>query len=370
MLLVTIICGIAACSPRGIRISGARSDERGGFVPGTLALINDEIRMASRENDICGGALAIHHSGEEIQVVTFGRLSRDENAKRVDEKTLFDIASLTKPVAGVPAFVLDAPRPDRPDALLRPLSHTSTLDDARDYAAIEELCDAPDRAQQVADWVHRAVPSQGKLVYAYGNSNYALLSFAMSRASNELENAIRIKFWGDRLTYRPVSDSNIATSGLNANGQTIRGTPFDPLASRMITTTNRLPLHSGLFASAPAVAGFVDNLANPDSTSPERRACGELLFGAPRTGLTPKRDTIYFSDGGLVSPTHPPLAPEGARPGRVYYQTGYTGCLLWVDTQTHTTVVLLTNASLTNAQEEETKLSEDIITILLRGMKR
>ena len=80
--------------------------------------------------------------------------------------------------------------------------------------------------------------------------------------------------------------------------------------------------------------------------------------------------SISVSCGGLESPRTLPFAPDGTRPGRIYFQTGYTGCLLWVDTQSGTSVALLTNASLTNRLDEWESFSEDVVMAMLRGLKK
>lgn len=53
-----------------------------------------------------GAVLAVRHGGATIDVVTAGRLSTDEAARAVQASTVYDLASLTKPLSTVTALVL------------------------------------------------------------------------------------------------------------------------------------------------------------------------------------------------------------------------------------------------------------------------
>ncbi len=369
-LAVGFACGCAG--KQDILIHGTPSDSVGGFAPGTLRLVNDRVRAAAQEGDICGGVLVIRRAGETADAVSFGKL-REGDAARVQADTLFDVASLTKPLAGLPLGLLlysAAETSDRREFISRLLSHTSQLDDETDYASVEQK--TPAQWQTIS--ADRIRKNGNKTVYKYANTNYAVASFLLGERAAPLIPFLQQDVWRNStgFSFSPGHD-NVAASGFDARNDELVGTPFDPLANHLLAETKFVPLHSGLFASAPAIAEFVDRMMNSDEeeASDYQRTLRRFLFPAKAFEVQgPDGARLHVGINGLVSPTSPPYAPEGARPGRIYYQTGYTGCLLWVDTQAHITLVLLTNASLTDAQERQTKLAEDILQILFRGMKR
>ncbi|MCC6547422.1 beta-lactamase family protein [Candidatus Sumerlaeota bacterium] len=379
-LSLVIVC-TSACGQRAFKVYGRPSDAMGGLNAGTLGLVHDQVRAATREGAICGGVLVVCHKGEEVDRVAFGVLGGKRRSGRVDPETLFDVASLTKPLVGLPLAIKLQGETRDPDARVfigRLAMHTSLLSDGEDYAEISAQFAHTDRATH-RNWqalssgrISRRGPRSPS--HEYSNSNYAVLSYLSGEHASDLESYLHSRIWNDAggFSFKPSDDSKVAASGHDADGNPIVGSPFDPLASRMLATTGSLPFHSGLFATAPAIANFFDGLGEPDIPDGTKLRELQRYFYGSRVieGFTADGARISFGSNGLLSPGHPPYAPEGARPGRIYYQTGYTGCLLWIDTQTRTTVVLLTNASLTNAQDEATKLGQDIIQTLLLGMKR
>lgn len=364
LILVALLAMLAtACAPtrRGNLIAAREADH--GLLDGTFATLDADIARADRDGPIVGGQLAIAHNGALVYSNTFGSVGMAEKSPPIDRATLFDTASLAKPLAGVPlSILLDGKHPgDARVGVLR--MHRGGLDDEVVMPTLRELI--------LSDGVSSLLNGlRNRGCYRYANSGYVLIGLF---AAEFKEERLRDDFWnplgGDSITFAPSQSSQVAVSGVDKAGNALAGQPYDPLAAFMLESGVGLPAHSGLFATAESIALVVSRL-EAESGGP-RGEWRRLLLG-PVTSL-PRCDgfgSIWITEGGMISPTTLPYAPDLSIPGRIRYHTGYTGCLLWIDSRSGMTMALLTNASLTDSTAEFEALSRRLVMRILQGSRQ
>jgi CubicO group peptidase (beta-lactamase class C family) len=383
LLLICLACaGLWACASHRPANSSGVTDREAGFGAGTFAELDRLFQEQESRGAITGGALVVRREGRLVYRAAFGRCSDERGARRVTATTLFDVASLTKALAGGPV-ALDLQRRrvitfPTSTQIARLAMHVSGLNDEVDYPRLDVLL--PKLVTADGESLHRLLAEDFPEAFAgrhefhrYSNTGYVILALLAAAEKPNVEGVLREEYWAPlgvtRMSFRPDGEESIAASGRAQDGRLLVGEPYDPKAAYLLASGGIVPLHSGLFADAEEVSLFADGLLAASEGSGMEHLRNSL-FGQTMEFGRSGGGGISVSCGGLESPRTLPFAPDGTRPGRIYFQTGYTGCLLWVDTQSGTSVALLTNASLTNRLDEWESFSEDVVMAMLRGLKK
>jgi uncharacterized protein YbbC (DUF1343 family) len=293
--------------------------------------VDAAIERAIEEQRIPGGVIHIERDGA-VYERAYGRRAIFPFTETMTLDTIFDAASITKVVATAPSIaklvqdgrvLLDAPvrtyLPEFADAevtVRHLLTHTSGirpgLDLRGDWSGYEEA-------------VRRAtaeVPlNRPGAVFRYSDVNFILLGDIVRRVSGEPLDVFAKKHVFDPLGmrdtgFRPAQASRIAPT---ENG--LRGVVHDPTARRMGGVAG----HAGLFTTAADLARFArfamkHELLGKDISPPEvavRRAFGfdiDSQYSRPGAG---------FASG--------------------FGHTGWTGGFLWIEPQTETFYIFLSN---------------------------
>jgi len=348
--------------------------DRSNFDRNIFDQLDAALEESIKEQWVPGAVLVIRRNGSPVYERAVGTERMENGALRIRRNTIFDVASLTKPLAGVPAALLICPDKETLNAgspsvamiLQHRAGYSSNIDIGE--LARDGLLATLNRQQP------SAVPGKYDL---YSNTGYMVLS---SRVGKELGGEVILKlrerFWfslgADGMTWQPrKAFARIAVSGRRADGGFLKGEAYDPVAAGWAQVPYFPPLHSGLFATAPEIANYFDRLlVLPSVATGDLRRLADLLYGEPT--LAPALDRpgieIWRTPGGLESAVREPLAPDNAVPGRYLSQTGHTGCIVWIDTQTRTTVVLLTNSTGGYKPENWLKLRNEVIKIVRSGI--
>jgi len=320
-----------------------------------------------------GGVLAVGYKGELFTHV-FGRQSYAARAASVNEKTIYDTASLTKPVvtttlcamlsesgqldigAPVSRYITSwACGPDRARrervTVAHLLTHSSGLPAHQDY-----FLKLKGRSEIVA----RAAAEP--LVYEPGaESIYSDMGFILVAAIIE------------RLTGRPLDELARERIFLPL---TMTDTMFRPpkLLGARITSTERLygarkrVVHGEVHDENAAAMGGIAGHAGMFSNAPDLAVfCQMTLNGgiyAHQRILRRQTVTQFTSPSALAKNTRTlgwnvPTEPSSS--GRYFSEqsfghTGFTGTSMWIDPQKDLFVVLLTNANRTHANHDDDEI--------------
>jgi CubicO group peptidase (beta-lactamase class C family) len=347
---------VAACS-RPAKSWRAEAEDRAALSRGTIAAIEQLLEESPDRAVIPAGAFLLRAGGQPVMHHCWGEARTAAGAPApVDLDTLFDVASLTKPMAGA-AVALAALGDDRTDPALRArvaaiLTHRTGLDDsafAREFPPAHGVYTPVPEALAAL----RGQPLRPAAGYRYSNLAWAALPTLVDNSNAAAQWSVA-GIAG--ITWHPAPHDAIANAHRDAIGNP--ADPFDPTAHYLRDAAGLLPVHSGLFASANGVADWADRLLVPDGEG--RAAFAAWLLGVPtlhpRDASAPG-DPVALSPGGLEAPLHAPFARPGQPAGRFFMQHGYTGCWLWIDRHQGLVAVLLTNASQRRVEDAAHRLT-------------
>jgi|DewCreStandDraft_1066081.scaffolds.fasta_scaffold04312_2 CubicO group peptidase (beta-lactamase class C family) len=321
------------------------------------ALIEAELTLARAVHRglLPGAALAVGRRDRVVIERGLGRLDGSFAAPVIDpDRTLFDLASLTKVVAttaGVMVlFEQGKLRLDDPVARYLPgftgggreritvrqlLTHTAGLPEGRDlfgpppFAWAQLLSTEP-------------VRPPGSTV-RYSDVGFAILWKVLEAAAGESPYRLLDRYVFGPLgmrstTFLPGAGCAFCAPTWWSHGGPVAGVVHDPMARALGGVSG----HAGLFATLHDIARFAAMMANDGELDGRRIFRRETvrLFTTPQPGCGTRAlgwDTRPPDGGGAVGVRMSP---------RAFGHTGFTGTSLWIDPETGLWVVLLSNRTL------------------------
>jgi serine-type D-Ala-D-Ala carboxypeptidase len=343
--------------------------EASGFDPDRFARVDSIIRSSIEEGDTPGAVLMVVRNGSIVYRRAYGNKETTPEVRPMDVNTIFDLASLTKPVATATSIMLLVERgvirlldpvshyiPDfeqwvDPESgrnvdirIIHLLTHTSGLPS---YAPVESLAErygspAPDAVIEYLKSVPRAsVPGT---FFRYSCPNYITLQRIVETVSGKsLHEYTRENIFEPlemlNTGYRPaaVLRHAIAPTELLDGEGLLFGTVHDPLARVMM---GGISGNAGLFSTADDLARYAAMLLNEGELDGVR-ILGPLTVRA-FTSVPSGYEAFGRSLGWDLSSSY--ASNQGDLFGvRTYGHTGYTGTSLIIDPETRIAVILLTN---------------------------
>jgi uncharacterized protein YbbC (DUF1343 family)/CubicO group peptidase (beta-lactamase class C family) len=343
----------------GILITACRTrspHRRAEFDPGKLKQIDELIGRAIAENKLPGGVfwLEQHH---HFYSHAYGQSRVLPVRKSCDLDTIFDVASLTKILATTPSIMLLSERGwvelDAPVCRYIPefagdgregitvrhlLTHTSGL---RAGLSLTPEWQGYDHAIALA-CQERLLDPPGK-VFRYSDINFVLLGEVVCRMSRLPLNQfaernfylpLRMKDTG----FLPAKEKRHRTAPTElVQGQYLQGVVHDPLARRMGGVAG----HAGLFSTARDVARYARMLLQGGALDGVRVLKPETVKLMTTVQTPPdmavRRGLGWDIDSGYSRPRGK-WFPIGS-----FGHTGWTGTCLWIDPQSQTFWILLSN---------------------------
>jgi uncharacterized protein YbbC (DUF1343 family) len=336
--------------PEEVGASGARLDR-----------IDAVVKQSLERGDAPGAVVLITHRGKVIFRRAYGLRSKQPTETPMTVDTVFDLASLTKPLATASSIMLLVEqgklRPSDTVARYLPafaakgkdkitveqlLLHTSGLiaDNAvSDYQdghekAIQNICDlAP------------ANPPGARFVYS--DLNFILLGDLVERLSGmPLDEFTRKNLFAPlgltTMGYKPdaaLKDRFAPTE--KRDGRWLVGEVHDPRAALMGGVAG----HAGLFATADDLAVYAQMLLNGGVWKDKRVLSALTLKRLTTPHVIPLGggDVGERTYGWDVRTPYSGNRGELFVPGSGFGHTGWTGTSLWIDPDSETAVILLTN---------------------------
>jgi CubicO group peptidase (beta-lactamase class C family) len=335
------------------------------------ARLRDYLRAHVETGDFPGASYVVAEDGRILAEGALGSAVLRPARIAASISTLYDLASLTKPLAGalLAARLSSAGRLSCDDPLSRHLSEWDTPGDASRLSLLDLLT----HRSGLPAWKPVYIHASGRAAYleylkrlplerppgervVYSDPGYILLGFALERAGGAaLDRLFAEKVAGPLalkdLTFRPphaLRRRIAATEAGNRRERILAGAEGDgyngwraDVAWGEVHDLNARALggvsaHAGLFGTARAVFRVGCELLGPGTgLLDERRR--ELMSTNLTAGLGEDR-----SMGFLLASS--PGAPAGSRMSRRSFgHTGFTGTSLWIDPEPRRIYVLLTN---------------------------
>jgi uncharacterized protein YbbC (DUF1343 family)/CubicO group peptidase (beta-lactamase class C family) len=333
--------------------------------PAKLSLIDDAVQKAIDEHRLPGAVVWVEHGGD-IYWKAYGKRSLVPAVEPMTRDTIFDVASLTKVLAGTPAIMLLVERGkvdlDAPVSTYIPeytgemgkitvrqlLTHTSGMPPD---VSTKSKWQGPETAIQMAAGMK--LDSTPGAKFRYSDINLFTVGEIVARVSGmsldqfcarEIYRPLKMKDTGflppagkiSRVAPTQMTDGGGLLTE-KTNGAVLRGTVHDPTSRFMGGVAG----HAGLFTTAPDMARFARMMLNMGELDGRRIFLPETVKMMTRVqtppGMEDRRGLGWDIDSRYSSPRgkHFPLGSYG--------HTGFTGCAFWIDPFSKTFFIFLSN---------------------------
>lgn len=364
LAVISFAAGVAAAAT----LPRTRQPEEVGMAAGRLALLDGLVDEAVARKDFPGAVLLVARKGKIVYRKAFGLSELVPEPRPMEPDMIFDLASLTKPVATATSIMLLVERgrlrlwdrvseyvpdftpylhekslPGEPARLFHLLTHTSGLPPYSDPKEVEKLygrpCPTEDLVKHIAGLTKESEPGER---FVYSCLNYITLAHIIKKVSGsdvaEFSSENIFKPLGmDRTGYNPPEawrQRCVPTEVVD--GTPLRGVVHDPLARLQGGVSG----NAGLFSTADDLAVFAEMLLEGGRFRNTRLL--SPLAVERLTEIYPKYPGFGRGLGWDFTSDYATVKGDLFGP-RSFGHSGYTGTSLWVDPETKTIVVFLTN---------------------------
>jgi uncharacterized protein YbbC (DUF1343 family)/CubicO group peptidase (beta-lactamase class C family) len=379
LLLVT--AGLDLSEGAGLKLSvsaglkpGLRATpvlRRAGFSPASADAV---IERAIADRRIPGGVFHFEQNGA-VYEKAYGNRAIEPRVEAMTADTIFDMASLTKVMATTPAIwlliqrgriELDAPvrryLPEfsggwRDEVTIRHLlTHTSGL---RPDLDLTPTWSGYETGIKLA--LAEAPRNRPGFVFRYSDINFELLGEIVRRVSGKpldqfVQRAIYTKLKMRDTRFLPHS-TRIAPTEYDEHHVMLHGVVHDPTARNMGGVAG----HAGLFSTAHDVALYARMLLRGGAPIFKREIVNMLTAVQSPPNVAMKRTGGFDYDTGFSRPRGD-FYPIGS-----FGHTGFTGTMLWIDPQSNSFYVFLSNRVHPDGKGNVLKLQRDLGTIAGRA---
>lgn len=324
-----------------------------------LSVLDPIINDAIAQQQIPGAVLVVGHNGQVVYRKAYGDRSILPRREPMTLDTIFDCASLTKPVATTTALMQlwekGKFRMADPGARYLPEFAQKGKQDITIRQLLVHYSGLPEDLDLTKEWegketayrmAFEMVPDRPPgSAFVYSDVNFVVLGALVEKLSGESlgEYAVRHVFapldMKETRFLPPASWLPRIAPTEDENHRPLRGVVHDPTARRMGGVAG----HAGMFSTADDLAIFAQALLDggrgvltsptiAKMTAPQQPATGTSL-----RGFGWDIDSPWSTNRGE-------LLPVGS-----FGHTGFTGTSLWIDPASKTYIVLMTNAVHMNA---------------------
>ncbi|GAB6968245.1 serine hydrolase domain-containing protein [Komagataeibacter kakiaceti JCM 25156] len=344
-----------------------------------MRAVDDRLRRAVSTHETVGVVCAIGQHGRVLHRAVYGQRAISPVAQRMTWDTVFDMASLTKSLITAPCIMQlwEAGRIglDNPVSTYLPefatggkgnitirhlLTHYSGLPPDLD---LTQPWQGHDQARGLTMNSRPDLPAGQKFIYS--DINYLALGFLLEKLTGQPLEAYAtghiLRPMGlAHSCFRPAASllPRIAPTQMDETGHMLRGVVHDPTARRMGGVAG----HAGLFSDADDMCRYAQALLDrragrPGSPFPLRRDTVRLM-------TTPQQpaDKTDLRGLGWDIATHYSSARGEGFPVGSFGHTGFTGTSLWIDPQSDSYVLILTNRVHPDGHGNVVALRHDVAT--------
>jgi uncharacterized protein YbbC (DUF1343 family) len=350
--------------------------------PAVLARIEPVVQNAIAHGDMPGAVVAVLHDGKIVYRQAFGQRAVKPQPESMTVDTIFDLASLTKPIATATSVMLLIERGklklDGPAATYWPafvangknkvtieqlLTHTSGLladNPVGDYA------DGPERALERICQLKLDHPPGTK--FTYSDMNFIVLGELVGRVGGmPLDQfARRFVFEPLRMThtgFRPPESVRAECAPTEQrDGHWMRGEVHDPRAYALGGVAG----HAGLFSTADDVLTYAHMILDGGKAASGQQVLKPetvKLMTTPRPVPGGLRALGWDVDSAF-SRNRGELFPKD----KSFGHTGFTGTSLWIDPATKTAVVFLSNRVHPDGKGDVKRVRGQVATIVAEAV--
>lgn len=339
-----------------------------GFDENRLARVDTVIDQAIKRGDIPGAVLLITRNDKIVWRKAYGYSQLVPEKKPMRVETVFDLASLTKPMATATSVMIlldrgqlrlldkvsdffpdyepwkDADGSSTPVRLVHLLTHTSGLPPYAPVAELRKRFGSPQPDSLLAYIGHVPKHHRPGTFFKYSCLNFITLQRIVEKVTGQSlndfskQNIFRpLGMLQTTMQPPPAEVRACAPTELLPDEGLLQGRVHDPLARVMMGCVSG---NAGLFSTADEMAVFSAMLLHQGAWNGVR-----ILSPAAVRKMTSVPDGYEKFGRGLGWDLHSAYASNQGDlfSDKTYGHSGYTGTSLVIDPVTHTVVILLTN---------------------------
>jgi serine-type D-Ala-D-Ala carboxypeptidase len=332
------------------------------------AQIISRLERALQEKVFPGCVLGIVSKNGERWVKAFGKLTYKSDAPLVEENTIYDVASVTKAVAGAASllYLIDQGKLSVDDPVVKFIPEFGT-DEEKKKVSIKHILsytldlDVPsmsalkDKSSEeiIAIVLSAPLKSSPGTRYFYTNSTALFISLIVEKITGEKLDVFATEHFYkplgmDRTTFHPLdsfSENDIAPSEIvDWRGGEVRGLVHDE-SSYALSKKSPVAI-AGLFSTVPDLLTFEEMLLN------EGRYKDKKIFSAAIVHeIYINQFTGLDSDTGLGFELNQKWFMGEKASNKAFGKTGFTGCHIVLDPEKGIGFVLLSNWAYPKRQE-------------------
>jgi len=342
---------------------------KGGVNMTRLALIDKAVGQAMDRGYIPGAVVLVNHGGDKVWHKAYGFAQLVPEKVAMEQEMVFDLASVTKPVATATSIMILAERgllrltdrvsdyvpgfsryvrcdTTRADEarIWHLLTHTSGLPAYINAAEAARVFGSSTKTETMVDYISKLPKLSGPGErYLYSCLGFITLNQIIIRVTGQ-----NVSEFAQENIFRPLEmryttfnpDETLklicVPTELQEDGLPLRGIVHDPLARLQ----GGISGNAGLFATASDLARYCQMMLNGGILGETR-----ILSPVTVSRMTQIIDTPAKAARGYgwviklgQSWVGGDLLPDGG-----YGHTGYTGTSIWIDPRTQTFIIILTN---------------------------
>jgi CubicO group peptidase (beta-lactamase class C family) len=367
MVIALVFIAVSTAAGLGQGLPAARPGDV-GMSAERLALLDALMDEALGRKDFPGAVLLVAHKGRTVWRKAYGLSQWIPDNQPMSADMIFDMASVTKPVATatsimilvergrirlldkvkdhVPDFapyLLEKGIPGEDARLWHLLTHTSGLPPYTDSKEVERLygnpCPTETLVKHIAGLRKEALPGT---VFMYSCLNYITLASIVKSVTGKSvaefadENIFRPLGMKQTFFVPPDDCLDLCVPTQVYEGKSLRGVVHDPLARLQGGVSG----NAGLFSTADDLAVFAQMMLDGGVRGKVRIL--SPLAVERMTEIFPKAGPAGRGLGWDLDSDYASVRGDLFGPGS-YGHSGYTGTSVWIDPETRTTVIFLTN---------------------------
>lgn len=383
LLLQLVLCGSTVERTPSSTLLQRVQPQSVGLDATALARCDSAIQAAITDSLIPGGVLAVVRGDKLAYLRAYGYRSLTPTREVMTEETLFDLASVTKPLATGIAIMqlLEEGRITLRDRVCDYLPEWSAEDKTRighllthtsglpPYAAVSTVLAMGEKSPRAGLEKHiatvRRLHEPGEPEVIYSCLNFITLQYILEKVTGQ-----DLKSYTDEHIYRrmglrhtgflPTGDDllNCAPTELQKDGGPLRGTVHDPMAREL---NGGISGNAGLFSTAEEVATLCAMLLSHGEWHGER-----ILMPATVRAFT--QEHPFFENDGhrtLGWGAFPHIWATGDLLHReAYAHTGYTGTYVCIDPVSRVALIFLSNRVHPRDNTSTTRLNQVLSNIV------
>lgn len=355
-LVLFLLCALPGLAAGSSAKSGAR---RGSAGSAAFAPIDRIVNAAIDAHQIPGAVVYVGHNGRLVFHRAYGERSLEPAREPMTEDTIFDMASLTKPLATATSLMIlyqqGRFRLNDPVSKYLPEFAVHDKQDITIRQLLTHYSGLPPDVDLKAPW--RGKEAGLNLAFNSGldmppgvHFRYSDINFITLGALVEKLSGMSLADFARQNIYVPLGMTHsrflppdswlprIAPTQYDDDGRMLRGEVHDPTSRRMGGVTG----HAGLFSCAADVAIYAQSMINRlnggSSKFPLTRITAQKMTtpGQPATATALRG--LGWDISSPFSGNRGELLPVGS-----FGHTGFTGTSLWIDPHSNTYVIILTN---------------------------